>query len=213
MKTKLMLAAAAAATLAAAPAALAQTSGSPSSNMPYERSTSSGLPSTSPQVESLPGFQPDPWSDDRSGGAASTWSSQPRAAQSGSTAGSGMSGTSMSGSSMSGSSMSGSGMSGSTGASSDRGYTGSASTGAAAGNRRSVTDGVTSSQIQSRRGRGQNDMELKQTSLLNQFSAAGWAAVRDFRKDGDRYVAEAQDRNGRWSTVELDPATGTITPR
>lgn len=201
MKTKLMLAAVAA-TLATAPVALAQTSGNPSPDTRYERSTSSGLPSTSPQVESLPGFQSDPWSDGRANGATSTWSSQPRAARSGST-----------GSSMSGSSMSGSGMSGSTGASTDRGYTGSSSTGAAASNRRSVTDSVTSSQVQSRRGRGQNDMELKQTSLLNQFSAAGWAAVRDFRKDGNRYVAEAQDRSGRWSTVELDPTTGTITPR
>lgn len=67
--------------------------------------------------------------------------------------------------------------------------------------------------IATRRGRGQNDLELSQTSLLNQFSAAGYTMVRDFRKDGAGYVAQARDRDGRWASVELNPRSGAITPR
>ena len=58
--------------------------------------------------------------------------------------------------------------------------------------------------------RGQNRKELMQTSLLNYFSAAGFTSVRDFRKQGENYVAEAQSANGTWSTVLLDAKTGTI---
>lgn len=66
--------------------------------------------------------------------------------------------------------------------------------------------------ITARRGRGQNDLELSQTSLLNEFSAQGFTAVRDFRKNGQNYVANVQDQQGRWMTVEMDPRTGVITP-
>ncbi|SMH58836.1 hypothetical protein [Azospirillum agricola] len=98
-------------------------------------------------------------------------------------------------------------MSGSTGnAAMNRDATGSS-------NRTSMRGTAMNSEISSRRGRGQNDLELSQTTLLNQFSAAGYTMVRDFRKDGDRYVAQAQDRDGRWSSVELDPRAGTVTPR
>lgn len=99
-------------------------------------------------------------------------------------------------------------MSGSTGdAAMNRDATGSSSRSAMRGT--SVDRG----DIATRRGRGQNDLELSQTSLLNQFSAAGYTMVRDFRKDGDRYVAQAQDHDGRWASVELNPRSGTITPR
>ncbi|HYD65055.1 hypothetical protein [Azospirillum sp.] len=69
---------------------------------------------------------------------------------------------------------------------------------------------VDRSELSDRRGRGQNNMELMQTSLLNSFSAAGFRAVRDFRKDGDRYVATAMDQTGNWVTVQMDPSTGAI---
>ncbi|MCW2246975.1 hypothetical protein M2352_002566 [Azospirillum fermentarium] len=64
--------------------------------------------------------------------------------------------------------------------------------------------------IRERRGRGQNMTELTQTSLLNSFSSAGFMGVRNFHKDGDRYMAEAQQRDGSWTTVEMDAKTGTI---
>ena len=52
MNAKLSLAVLAA-TLAAAPAAMAQTYQNNAPQVPYERSSPSGLPTTSPQVESL----------------------------------------------------------------------------------------------------------------------------------------------------------------
>lgn len=61
-----------------------------------------------------------------------------------------------------------------------------------------------------RRERGQRPTEQMQTSLLNTFSSAGYVTVRDFRKNGERYQAQAQDQYGNWSRVELDPQTGTI---
>lgn len=64
--------------------------------------------------------------------------------------------------------------------------------------------------IRERRGRGQTMTELTQTSLLNSFSSAGFMGVRNFHKDGGRYLAEAQQRDGSWTMVELDAATGTI---
>lgn len=66
--------------------------------------------------------------------------------------------------------------------------------------------------IAARRGPGQKPVELQQTTLLNQLSAAGYVTVRDFRKDGDRYVASAMDGQGRWTTVVLDPRDSTTTP-
>jgi hypothetical protein len=61
-----------------------------------------------------------------------------------------------------------------------------------------------------RRGTGQRNKELMQTTMLNQFAAAGFTSVRDFRKQGDNYIAEAQNQDGTWTTVELNPSTGTI---
>ncbi|WP_448192056.1 hypothetical protein [Azospirillum sp. sgz301742] len=86
------------------------------------------------------------------------------------------------------------------------GSTGNAAAGTASGSVMSRDD------ISARRGRGQNDLELSQTSLLNEFSAQGYTAVRDFRKNGQNYVANVQDPQGYWTTVELDPRTRAITP-
>jgi hypothetical protein len=86
------------------------------------------------------------------------------------------------------------------------GSTGAPAAGTASGSMMSRDD------INTRRGRGQNDLELTQTSLLNEFSAQGYTAVRDFRKNGQNYVANVQDPQGRWMTVELDPRTRAITP-
>ncbi|MFP5514792.1 MAG: hypothetical protein ACLGJC_17120 [Alphaproteobacteria bacterium] len=74
------------------------------------------------------------------------------------------------------------------------------------------SSGGTSSDIASRRVPGQKPVELQQTTLLNQLSAAGYVSVRDFRKDGDRYVASAMDRQGQWTTVVLDPHNASTTP-
>ena len=62
-----------------------------------------------------------------------------------------------------------------------------------------------------RRGRGQKPIELQQTTLLNQLSAAGYVSVRDFRKEGDRYVANAMTLQGEWTTVVLDPRNPSTT--
>lgn len=64
--------------------------------------------------------------------------------------------------------------------------------------------------FEQRRGPGQTPRALMQTSLLNNFSAYGFTAVRDFRKVGDNYMADAQAPDGRWITVALDPDSGTI---
>ncbi len=287
MNMKLSLAVMAA-TLAAAPTAMAQTYGNTyqndASRSGYERSSPSGLPTTSPQVRSLPGEQPDPWEANRTTGTQS-WNSpsqgnsgssmgpndrlpaygntygtptnpgNQRAVTGSSTTGTtgaydrspaygntygtesnrqGMSGTAavpgdmgpydrspaygntygtptnqraMSGSSVPGPTMSSpSGTAGSTGTMGSTGSMGS--TGDMQGNRQ-VLMNVNPAQ-QERAGRGQTKTELMQTTLLNNFSAAGFTAVRDFRKQGQNYVAEAQDQNGNWSMVELDPRTGTI---
>lgn len=62
-----------------------------------------------------------------------------------------------------------------------------------------------------RRGPGQKPIELRQTSLLNMLSASGFVAVRDFRKQGERYVADAMSPQGEWTTVVLDPRDFSIT--
>ena len=297
MNTKLSLAVIAA-TLAASPAAMAQTTGSTyqnnASESGYERSSPSGLPTTSPQVRSLPGEQPDPWESNRAVGTQS-WNSPSRGtagssmgpndrlpaygntygtpanpggerAMSGSTYGGGTGtmepsdrapaygntygtdsnrralsnavpgdlgpndrspaygntyGTETNRRAMSntgtvgtmgttgamGSTM---GSAGSTGTMGTMGSTGTmGTTGDTQGGRQVLMN--VDPNVQGRAGRGQNRTELMQTSLLNYFSAAGFTSVRDFRKQGQNYVAEAQDQNGRWSTVELDPRTGTIT--
>nr|WP_295836111.1 hypothetical protein [uncultured Azospirillum sp.] len=63
----------------------------------------------------------------------------------------------------------------------------------------------TGSSIAARRGPGQKPIELRQTTLLNQLSASGFVAVRDFRKEGERYIANAMTPQGEWTTVILDP--------
>ncbi|WP_376959464.1 hypothetical protein ABNQ39_05900 [Azospirillum sp. A26] len=72
--------------------------------------------------------------------------------------------------------------------------------------------GGSSSDLAGRRGRGQKPIELQQTTLLNQLSAAGYVSVRDFRKEGDRYVANAMTPQGQWTTVVLDPRNSSTTP-
>jgi hypothetical protein len=72
--------------------------------------------------------------------------------------------------------------------------------------------GGSASDLAGRRGRGQKPIELQQTTLLNQLSAAGYVSVRDFRKEGDRYVASAMTPQGQWTTVVLDPRNSSTTP-
>lgn len=103
----------------------------------------------------------------------------------------------------------GQGTYGSTGAM-DQGMMGSGSSGAGGQTGRVMMDVRNDNSLQARRGRGQNMTELTQTSLLNSFSSAGFMGVRNFHKDGDRYLAEAQQRDGSWAMVEMDPRTGTI---
>ncbi|GAA4251730.1 hypothetical protein GBZ26_08570 [Azospirillum formosense] len=204
MNAKLSLAVLAA-TLAAAPAAMAQTYQNNAPQVPYERSSPSGLPTTSPQVESLPGERPDPWSDRTQNRMPD--GRMPDRVTSGSaesTVGSGAAGTY--------------GSTGTYGAPGTYGSTGTmnsmpnsgamGTTGSMQGNRQVIMN-VDPNTAQ-RAERGQNRKELMQTSLLNYFSAAGFTSVRDFRKQGENYVAEAQSANGTWSTVLLDTKTGTI---
>ncbi|CAO3421914.1 hypothetical protein [Azospirillum doebereinerae] len=195
MNTKLCLAVIAA-SLAAAPVAMAQqTYQNDASKAPVSASSTSSGRTDSPVVKSLPGVDPEPWRDNSQ---ARTTDRTDRSAMN-------QDGTHHD--RMHRDKAHKRAMSGSTGATMDRDATGSSN--------RSSMRGTTvnTGDISARRGRGQNDLELSQTSLLNQFSAAGYTVVRDFRKDGDRYTAQAQDRNGRWTSVELDPRTSTITPR
>ncbi|OYD84585.1 hypothetical protein [Azospirillum brasilense] len=208
MNAKLSLAVLAA-TLAAAPAAMAQTYQNNAPQVPYERSSPSGLPTTSPQVESLPGERADPWSDRTQNRMPDgRMPDRVTSGSTGSTVGAGTAGTYGSTGSYGAP-----GTYGSTGTmnsmpnSGAMGTTGSA-TGTMQGNRQVIMN-VDPSTAQ-RAERGQNRKELMQTSLLNYFSAAGFTSVRDFRKQGENYVAEAQSANGTWSTVLLDTKTGTI---
>lgn len=200
MNAKLSLAVLAA-TLAAAPAAMAQTYQNNAPQVPYERSSPSGLPTTSPQVESLPGERTDPWNDrtqNRMPDRATSGSSAAGAAGTyGSTGTYGTPGTYGSTGTMN-NTMPNSGAMGTTGS----------AAGTMQGNRQVIMN--VDPNMNQRAERGQNRKELMQTSLLNYFSAAGFTSVRDFRKQGENYVAEAQSANGTWSTVLLDSKTGTI---
>ncbi|MCG5239754.1 hypothetical protein ACIU1J_05930 [Azospirillum doebereinerae] len=196
MNTKLCLAVIAA-SLAVAPVAMAQqTYENDASKAPPSASSTSSGRTDSPVVKSLPGVDPEPWRDNNQ--ARTTDRPMDRSAIN-------QDGTHHD--RMHRDKAQKRAMSGSTGATMDRDVTGSSSR----SSMRSTT--VNNGDMSTRRGRGQNDLELSQTSLLNQFSAAGYTMVRDFRKDGDRYTAQAQDKNGRWTSVELDPRTSTITPR
>ncbi|PWC37602.1 PepSY domain-containing protein [Azospirillum sp. TSO35-2] len=180
MRTTLCLAVLAA-TLAAAPVAMAQGTSTGSRNdgtePPMQKSTSSSGTSQAPVIDSLPGNQNDPWHDMNARPGTKPDRAVKHRAQSGSTGGS-----------------------------KDRAASGSSYSDSG---RRTSSD----ASVTGRRGRGQKPLELQQTTLLNQLSAAGYSAVRDFRKDGDRYVASAMDQKGQWSTVVLDPHTGSIAPR
>lgn len=197
MKRSLLLAAAAAAMIAAPAYAQMRTDTDAGKawTTPH-RSTASGLPDESPQVDSLPR------GNTTYSGTSSTYSRT--------TGGTVMDNTT---------SPQGGRVETQSGAPTDRGAMtrsrtqtyGSGST----GNTGMATGSgavVSRQDIQSRRGRGQNELELTQTTLLNEFSAQGYTAVRDFRKNGENYVANVQDQQGRWMTVELDPRTGSITP-
>lgn len=212
MNAKLTLAIATAATLVAAPAAFAQSSANSYGNtrdVPYERSTQSGLPSTSPQVESLSGNETDPWT-----GAAPTthtWNNSPQ--KNGMSGSSGTTASSTYGTSQT---YGVTGSAGSTGPAMSNSTMGSSAPGAMGGvtngsvNRRVIADLNHVPDGMQRRGPGQTHTELMQTALLNTFSAQGYAAVRDFHKQGSMYVAQAQDPQGNWSTVQIDPTSGTI---
>lgn len=206
MNAKLSLAVLAA-TLAAAPAAMAQTYQNNAPQVPYERSSPSGLPTTSPQVESLPGDRTDPWSDRTH--SRTPDGRMPDRATSGSTGAAGAAGTYGSTGTYGTPGTYGStgGMNNAMPNSGAMGTTGSAS-GTMQGNRQVIMN--VDPNTNRRAERGQNRKELMQTSLLNYFSAAGFTSVRDFRKQGENYVAEAQSANGTWSTVLLDANTGTI---
>ncbi len=64
--------------------------------------------------------------------------------------------------------------------------------------------------FEERMGPGQTRLELVQTTLLNRFSALGFNAVREFRREDERYFAEALTPGGEWVPVEIDPNMGTI---
>ena len=192
MNVKLPLAVLAA-TLAGAPAAMAQSYQNNAPQIPYERSSPSGLPTTSPQVESLPGEQPNPWD-------TPTRNQMPDRATSGSTGAYGTPGTY-------GSTRSTGSMSNSMPSSGAMGSTGSAA-GTMQGNRQVIMQ-VDPSMLP-RNVPGNSRTSLMQTALLNYFSAAGFTSVRDFRRDGKNYLAEAQSPDGTWNTVLLDANNGTI---
>ncbi|HYD31568.1 MAG TPA: hypothetical protein VEB64_12020 [Azospirillaceae bacterium] len=65
--------------------------------------------------------------------------------------------------------------------------------------------------IRPRMGPAQRQLELVQTTLLNQFASLGYVDMRDFRREGERYLAQVQNRDGNWVTVEINPITGDIT--
>ncbi|PWC53946.1 hypothetical protein [Azospirillum sp. TSO22-1] len=188
--TRTLLLATAAAALIAAPVQ-AQTTGSDAGtswSTPH-RSSASGLPTESPQVESI---HNDNTYGTGVGNRAASGSSTTTAPAGRVTTQSGQPG-------------------GTAGWSRSQPTTSSGSTGYSTSGTGSGS-AVSRDDITSRRGRGQNDLELKQTSLLNEFSAQGYTAVRDFRKNGQNYMANVQDQQGQWMTVEIDPRTRAISP-
>lgn len=56
----------------------------------------------------------------------------------------------------------------------------------------------------------QTTREMTATALLNRFSQLGFAGVRDFRRDGEHYVAQAQTMDGKWVSVTIDPVDGNV---
>jgi hypothetical protein len=68
-------------------------------------------------------------------------------------------------------------------------------------------------QVEDRMGDDQTRDELVRTSLLNRFGGLGFAAMRDFRRQGDLYAAEVMTTDRRWISILVDPRTGEIIPR
>lgn len=64
--------------------------------------------------------------------------------------------------------------------------------------------------VQERMGPHQRALELVQTTLLNRLASAGITEMRDFQKQGERYVAEVRTQDGQWRTVQVDPFSGEI---
>lgn len=60
------------------------------------------------------------------------------------------------------------------------------------------------------RAPNQTEAEMTATALLNRFSQLGFAGVREFRRDGDHYVAQAQTMDGTWVKVTIDPGDGNV---
>ncbi|MBP2303103.1 hypothetical protein [Azospirillum picis] len=204
MKTKLCLAVLAA-SLVTAPAAMAQ-GASRSDDLNYEKSTNSAGNSEAPVVNSLPGVQNDPWT----GTAATSGSSADGTMHNRNDYGHG----GYKDGARARSHHNQAGMSGSTGSAMDRTATGSAySRSSDRMTGRDAGQGMSQADLAGRRGPGQRPIELAQTTLLNRLSASGYSMVRDFRKDGDMYVASAMDPQGQWSTVVLNPHTGDISQR
>lgn len=56
----------------------------------------------------------------------------------------------------------------------------------------------------------QTEAEMTATALLNRFSQLGFAGVREFRREGDHYVAQAQTMDGTWVKVTIDPVDGNV---
>ena len=56
----------------------------------------------------------------------------------------------------------------------------------------------------------QTTREMTATALLNRFSQLGFAGVREFRRDGDHYIAQAQTTDGKWVNVTIDPMSGDV---
>ena len=63
---------------------------------------------------------------------------------------------------------------------------------------------VTNDRIEARRGPEQREMELVQTSLLNQFGHLGFSELRSIRREGADYVAEVTTNTGQPATVVID---------
>jgi len=59
-------------------------------------------------------------------------------------------------------------------------------------------------------GDAQRGTAEMQTALLNKFSQLGFTGVREFRRDGANYLAQAQTADGEWVDVVIDAESGTI---
>lgn len=64
--------------------------------------------------------------------------------------------------------------------------------------------------LETRMGRDQDRLALVQTTMLNTLGGLGLGGLRDVRRTGDLYYAEALMADGNWRTVAVDPASGTI---